>query len=237
MNMLEVVAYQLIETGDHLRNLPDVMDREYGEIEDFDVVIYEPTKPKGADSTFLERVVPYDGPEPINFLGFLDRLPDQTDFLNNELLWTIISRRTLYLLKSICQFSHKEVPINIYDYRLKDSLNNYLEIEDLSPEVCNRDYVILQLLETVDAVDVEYSKFEEVDLDDSDPPEVTQLILREPKNGFPPIFRLANSDEFSTSYFRLYLSLAAKEVLENAAIKGIRFIPKEGFKAGMIAVN
>lgn len=232
--MQEIVAYQLIETGDHLRNLPDVMDREYGEVEDFDVIIYEPTQPEGADSSFLERIVPYGGEEPINFLGFLDRLPHQTDFLNNELLWIIISKRTLYLLRSVGEFAHKAIPINIFDYRLENSLNNYLNMKDVSPEICNKDYVILQLLESVDAVDVEHSKFEEPEPDDLDPPEITHLVLREPKNGFPPIFRLADNEKFSASYFRLYVSLTAKEALEEAGIKGVCFIPKVGIKTDAV---
>jgi hypothetical protein len=229
--MKEIIAYQLIETGEHLRNLPNVMEREYGEIEDFDVVIYEPTKPIGADTSFLERFVPFNGNEPIIFTGFLERLPRQTDFLNNELLWTIISRRTLYVLRSVSEFAHKAIPIKIFDYHLQDKITAYLDRKNLTTEICNEDYVILQLMERVDAVDVENSEFEELEPDDPIPPMINKLILREPKNGFPPIFRLADSDKFSISHFSIYLSLASKEALENSGIRGIDFIPKEGFKA------
>lgn len=226
--MKEVVAYQLNETFEHLQELPELVEREYGEIEDFDVVIYEPAKPHSADSSFLERFMPYEGPEPIIFLGFLDRLPHQTDFLNNELLWTIISKRTLYILRSISEFSHKAIPIKIFDYRLQNEISNYLESEKLTPEICNEDYVILQLMEDINAIDLENSEFEELDPDDPVPPRIIRLTLCEPESGFPPIFRLAQHERYSVSYFDIYVSKIAKNALEDAGIKGVSFIPEEG---------
>jgi hypothetical protein len=230
--MREIVAYQLNKTLEHLRELPNLVEREYGEIEDFDAIIYEPAKPHGGvDSSFLERFAPYAGPEPIIFLGFLNRLPHQTDFLNNEFLWTIISKRTLYVLRSVGEFSHKAIPIRIFDYHLKNDLPIYLDRKDLTPEICNEDYIILQLMEYVDAVDLENSKFEELEPDDPIPPRITQLTLNEPKDGFPPIFRLAQREIYSASYSDIYISKVAKNALEDAGIKGISFIPEEGFNA------
>jgi hypothetical protein len=229
--MREIVAYQLNETFEHLRKLPDPLEREYGEIEDFDVVIYEPMKPRDADSSFLERSLPYNGPEPIIFLGFIKRLPHQSDFLNNDLLWKIISKRALYILRSVGEFAHKAIPLKIFDYQLKDNISSYLDREDLSSEICNEDYVALQLLENLDVVDLENSEFEELDPDDPVPPRITRLVLREPPSGFPPVFRLAQNPNFSTSFLDIYLSKTAKVALEESGIKGVSFISEEGINS------
>jgi hypothetical protein len=174
----------------------------------------------------LTNTIPYSGQEPVIWLGFLDRLPHQTDFLNNDLLWPIVSKRMLYVLLSVGNFPHKAIPVKIFDYSLRNELNNYLNREELPPEICNQDYVALQLLERTDAIDFEHSEFEEPIPNSIVPPQITWLILKEPKKGFPPIFR---SDKKNTTF--LYVSSVAKDALEEAGIRGLEFIPEEGTRA------
>jgi hypothetical protein len=77
-----IVAYKIMPSLDHLDSLPESpMDREYGEAEDYDVITHKLTRPKGLPWSGASGTIPYPGPEPINFVGFLDRLPHQTDFL------------------------------------------------------------------------------------------------------------------------------------------------------------
>jgi hypothetical protein len=221
----KTVAYLLEVSLEHLESLPEPEDREYGEAEDFDALIYKPTKPDNADDASLRRLIPYQVSEPINWLGFLDRLP-QVDFLRGNLLWPLMSKRMLYILRSVGDFPHKTIPMRIFDYSLEDQVGDYLNQEELPPEVCNQDYVVLQLLETTDAIDTQLSEYEQFNPNNIIPPGITRLVLREPVGGFPPIFRLAR--DFS-SY--VYVSPQAKQALEDAGIRGLQFFSEEGVRA------
>jgi hypothetical protein len=225
----EIVAYELRLSLEHLDSLPEPEEREYGEVESFDALIYEPTKPEDADSSSLRRRIPYEVPEPMNWLGFLDRL-HQVDFLRSDLSWTIMSKRMLYILRSLGNFPHKAIPMRIFDYSLEDKVDNYLKKEYYPPEACNQDYVVLQLLEATDAIDTELSEYGEPGL--IIPAGITWLILREPVGGFPPIFRL--DKEFSTSIF---VSPQAKQALEDAGIRGLEFFSEEGIRINNLATQ
>jgi hypothetical protein len=224
----ETVAYYLRLSLEHLNSLPEPEDREYGEVEDFDALIYEPTAPEGFDSSFLDRVVPYQGPEPLNWLGFLNRL-HQTDFLSDKFLCPLISKRMLYVLRSVGNFPHKAIPVRIFDYDLSfgNRLDQYLCEQELPPNICNQDYVLLQLLEFTNAVDPDLSEYEDSSLNRIIPPQITHMVLREPAEGFPPIFCIP--EEFRNN---LYISSQAKQALEDAGIRGLEFFPEEGVRAG-----
>jgi hypothetical protein len=221
----ETVAYELRLSLEHLEALPEADDREYGEVEDFDALIYKPTKPEDCDYSSLRRIIPYQVSEPMNWLGFLNRLP-QLDFLRGSPDWPIMSKRMLYVLHSMGDFPHKTIPMRIFDYSLEDKVSDYLNQENLPPEVCNQDYVVLQLLEATDAIDTQLSEYEQFNPSDIIPPGITRLILREPVGGFPPIFRLAK--KFST---HIYVSPQAKQALEDADIRGLEFFSEEGVRA------
>jgi hypothetical protein len=223
----EVIAYELRKSLEHLRYLGEYSAREYGEIEDFDALIYEPTQTELIHTDALIDTFPYGGSEPVNFLGFLDRLPHQTDFLNNDLLWPIMSRRMLYVLESVGNFPHKIVPIRIFDYSIKNQLDEYLLNGEIPSSLYNEDYVAVQLLEHIDVIDSEHSVFENLEPNSIFTPRITRLILRELKPGFPPIFRINRVGED----VYLYVSAAAKEALEEAGIRGLEFIPEEGTRA------
>jgi hypothetical protein len=84
----------------------------------------------------------------------------------------------------------------------------------------------LQLLEYVDGIDYERSEFRPR-MNPNRIPHITNLVLKEPVNGFPPAFRLNRADERSS----LYVSPAAKKALEETGIKGLRFTEYEGTRA------
>jgi hypothetical protein len=221
----KIVAYQLELSLQHFEFLPNPTEREYGEVEDFDALIYKPTKPEDCDYSSLLRVIPYQVSEPINWLGFLDRFP-QVDFLRGSPDWPIMSKRMLYVLRSVGDFPHQAIPMRIFDYSLENKVSDYLKQEELPPEVCNQDYVALQLLEATDAIDTQLSEYEQFNPNNIIPPRITRLVLREPVGGFPPIFRLAR--DFS-SY--VYVSPQAKQALEDAGIRGLQFFSEEGVRA------
>jgi hypothetical protein len=228
-----IVAYQISHNLERLDSLSeDLIDREYGEAEDYDAIIYKPTKPKDLSWGGMTETIPFPGSEPVNFVGFLARLPHQTDFLSADYFEPVISKRMLYVLRSLGNFPHKAVSIRIYDYGFRDQgRGSYGRHDYEGPAIApggefNEDYVGLQLLEHIDVIDYEHSEFKPR-RNPNRIPYITNLVLKEPVNGFPPVFRLNRADETSS----LYVSPAAKEALEEAGIKGLRFTEHEGTRA------
>jgi hypothetical protein len=168
-------------------------------------------------------------------VGFLDRLPHQTDFLSTDDsgLKPIISKRMLYVLRSVDEFPHKAISTRIYDYGFQDQgEGSYGRYDYEGPAIApggefNEDYVSLQLLEHVDGIDPDSCEYED-DYPGVMPPNLIAWKLKEPIGGFPPIFRL-KSEGGEEVY--LFVSPAAKEALEEAGIKGLDFFPKKGTRA------
>ncbi len=226
-----IVAYIVFQQLDRIHELPeDPLDREYGEAESCDVLIYNSHRQSRFSGDELTFSKPYDEPEPVEWLGFFDRF-HQTDFLECDLGWTLISKRMLYTLHSVGSFSYKAIPTRIYDYRFLDQGRYNLKGQTvpLMGEF-NEDYVGLQLLEHLDVIDYDRTEFKF----NEDPvyTYIPKLVLREPVGGFPPIFRL--TDRATTA---LFVSPTAKETLEEAGIKGLRFFGYEGTRAEEMSVS
>ena len=226
-----IVAYEMTPSLDFLDLLAeDPIDREYGEAEKYNAWVYISTEPKEIPWSGTSGTIPYFGPEPIDFVGFLDERLHQTDYLytDDSDLKPIISKRMLYVLRSVGEFPHKVISTRIYDYGFQGQGENNYEgnITPLAGEF-NEDYVSLQLLEHVDGIDYERSEFRPR-LNPNRPPYITNLVLKEPIDGFPPIFRL-KSEGGEEVY--LFVSPTAKEALEEAGIKGLDFLPKKGTRA------
>jgi hypothetical protein len=222
-----VIAYELSPSLSRLDSLPeDPMDRKYGEAEDHDALIYKSTQAEEVGSGLIENAEPYEVPEPVDWMGFLDRL-HQTDYLYNDLRWPLISKRMLYVLRSVGEFPHKVISTRIYDYGFQNQGRNEVLGRTTPPAgEFTEDYVGLQLLEHIDAIDLDSCVYED-DYPGILPPSLISWRLKEPIGGFPPIFRLnrAGEDLF------LFVSPAAKEALEEAGIKGLDFFPKKGTRA------
>jgi hypothetical protein len=223
-----VVAYELRPSLDFLNLLAeDPLDRAYGEAERYNALIYRPTQAEEVGSGLIELAEPYEVPEPVDWVGFLDKRLHQTDYLYNDLSWPLISKRMLYVLRSVGDFPHKIITTRIYDFGFQNQgRDRFLDHQIPLKGEFNEDYVGLQLLEYIDGIDYEQSEFRPR-LKPNRLPQITNLVLKVPVNGFPPIFRLNRADQRST----LFVSSTAKEALEEAGIKGLRFSPREGTRA------
>jgi hypothetical protein len=226
-----IVAYRLWPNLNFLSLLAeDPMDREYGEAEKYNAWVYKPTRPRGLSWGGTSGTIPYPGPEPIDFVGFLDDRLHLTDFLytDDSGLQPIISKRMLYALSSVGEFFHKAISTRIYDYGFQNQgENNYEGCTILPVGEFNEDYIALQLLEHVDGIDPESCEYED-DYPGVYPPSLIAWKMKEPIGGFPPIFRL-KSDGGEEVY--LFISPAAKTALEEAGIKGLGFTEYEGTRA------
>lgn len=226
-----IVAYELTPNLNFLNLLAeDPMDRKYGEAEKYNAWVYVPTEPRGLPWSGTRETTPYPGPEPINFVGFLDERLHQTDYLYTDDydLKPIISKKMLYVLRSIQDFPHKAISIRIYDYGFQDQgRNNYEGCTIPLVGEFNENYISLQLLEHIDGIDYEQTEFTPR-LNSNLPPYITNLVLKEPVDGFPPIFRLKSEGGEDGS---LFISSTAKKALEEAGIKGLDFTEYEGIRA------
>jgi hypothetical protein len=120
--------------------------------------------------------------------------------------WPIMSRKMLDVLLSVGSFPHQIIPITF---------------KKLESKEINHDYVILQIMELSDLLDMEKSVYS-IETVFADPEEtfvcdVKLKVLKEPANGFPPIFRIKGD------HVPLYISAVARQALEDAGIQGLRF--------------
>jgi hypothetical protein len=230
-----IIAYEIMPNLDFLSALAeDPLDRKYGEAEKYNALIYKPTQAEEVGIGLIENPEPYEVPEPVDWVGFLDDRLRYTDHLYNDLRWPLISKRMLYVLRSVGEFPHKVISTRIYDYGFQDQGENNYEgcTIPLSGEF-NEDYVGLQPLEHVDGIDYEHSELRPSVNPAILPPRITSLVLKEPIGGFPPIFRLNRAGED----LRLFVSPTAKEALEEAGIKGLDFFPQEGTRVQEMSVS
>lgn len=134
---------------------------------------------------------------PHRFEGKFNRLK-WLDYPCDNFNYPIVSRRMADLLVSIGKFQCQIIPLEIYDYKSEEKTNNF---------------VFLHLLECIEALDREKTKYYEGSKD------ISEFALKEPIKGYPPLFMI-EEDEF---YW--FVSAEAKEALEAEDIKGVSFVP------------
>jgi hypothetical protein len=158
-------------------------------------------------------------PEEIIFAGLKDWLsPTDYPYIYESSTWPVISKRMLDVLLSVGEFPHQVIPVSFVNvYSPKYSEEEWLAKIPLR----NNDYIILQLLELSDVFDMEKSKYN-TERGLANPDEiiicdVQNMVLKEPMDGFPPIFRVKGND------LCLHISAEAKQALEDAGIQGLDF--------------
>jgi hypothetical protein len=151
------------------------------------------------------RVLTAQVPEKISIVAEPELL-SKTDFPHIEYVhfWPIMSRRMVETLLSVRDFPHQIIPVTVADYLGK-------------PMEC--DYVILHLSQLSDVMDMEESIYVK-DQSIIDPSQtivgsIEKLRLKEPEDGFSPIFRVKWHE------VSLYVSTEAKAALEAAGIQGL----------------
>lgn len=155
-------------------------------------------------------------PANLTFVGFDDLFyyTDYPYFPDME-FWPVISKKMFSALLSVRDFPHQAIPVAVKNI---DSISQPDEGDLLSINSCN--FVILQLLEHLDSLDMDKSEYTSTPYESNPSIEhltIHKMVLKEPTNGFPPIFRVKESE------ISLYVSAEAKEALEEAGIKGLDF--------------
>jgi hypothetical protein len=146
-------------------------------------------------------------PKEIKFIADRDYL-SMTDFphLKDAHYWPVMSRKMAEVILSVGDFPHQIIPVTFEDYW------------DI-PIEC--DYVILHPTKLSDFLDQDKSIYSrEPVMDDSGRTiicDIKKLVLKEPENGFPPMFRVKWTE------IDLFVSAEAKAALEASGIQGLSF--------------
>ncbi len=166
----------------------------------------------------LWKVTKVRMPTDLVFVGF-DDLFISTDYpyIQDTRSWPIMSKQMLNILLSIKEFSYQAIPIT---FKHVENFSIDKEERGRNLSIPNHNFVILQLLEYLDALDLEKSDYTKTPYESNPKAEridIHKMVLKKPVNGFPPIFRV-KEDKVS-----LYVSAAARKALEEAGIQGLDF--------------
>ncbi|MBD1920029.1 hypothetical protein H6F77_02715 [Microcoleus sp. FACHB-831] len=137
------------------------------------------------------------------------------DFPYNNVRWPIMSKRMLSTLLAVGSFPNKATPIVMVNDTFI-SKARYDEQGIANPGVENYEFVAVQLLNHIEALDRDHSVCE-IDEESLLVIDVEYLVLKKPQEGFPPLFRLAEYPVL------LFVSSSGRLALENAGIQGVLF--------------
>lgn len=159
-------------------------------------------------------------PEKIYFQANFNLIPEY-DYPLTDLNIPVMSKKMLGITQTIGDFNFEIVPITMIDdtYLDKrfDSNNNLL-----ASVPKNEDYVAVRLTDGLYSfLDMDKSEYRPSRVNPNIPSRVRKIVLKEPENGFPPLFRV----KYTPS--TLFVSKETKEALEATNIKGCVFEPVE----------
>lgn len=154
----------------------------------------------------------YSLPDKIVFSANLRTL-ESIDFPYNDVNWPIMSKKMLDVLVAVRKFPHRAIPIIMLDDVV--TFDDQGDAKHSGDE--NHEFVAVQILEHANVIDLESSIYE---VDEDFPgriDNVEKLVLKEPREGFYPLFRLAGYP------IPLLTSQSARLALEGAGIQGVVF--------------
>jgi hypothetical protein len=152
----------------------------------------------------------YELPERIQFKAVFEAL-HSTDYPLSNVRWPLVSRKMLDMLRSVGDFPHRAIPVEMINCKVRGgSPVSILDDKD-------HGFFILQLTQHLDAFDWEKSVFTPHPRLTNRVSRIEKLSLKEPIDGFPPIFQL------SVYLGIFFVSAQARMALEGEGIKGIEF--------------
>jgi hypothetical protein len=201
------------------RNFDDLEHYKEGERDQWDAYLI---KFPGSDKVRFWNPQPLNLPEPVEFDAQTDVL-GSIDYLDDALSWPIMSRRMLNVLLSVKAFPHQVIPLVMHETPVLSEEVGREGGPYIRTGKVNHDYVAVQLLEHLDVFDWEqsiYKRHPRLSGELKGFPE--KLVLKEPNDGFPPLFRVKPLETL------LYVSAEGRAALEAAGIQGVRFIELRG---------
>lgn len=174
-------------------------------------------EPRPGDEVFymIGRTQNGTVPNPLIFkcdVYFLDFL----DYPYNDQMWEIMSEEMLHTLVNVRAFAHRTYPTRM-------EAAECIDIDEI-PESPSHAFYVVQTLEYLDAFDFDKSEYVLDPELEGYVDSATKVVLKEPANGFPPLFRLKAQNS------PLFVSVEAKAALEAAGTaRGVEFIPVDEY--------
>jgi hypothetical protein len=179
-------------------------------------------------STLDSDIKLFEHPTPIVYKGEI-AVVKHIDFPYTDNGWLVMSKKMLEVLKSVGDFSHREIPVIIKQGLTYNVMKEwYLKDGNLSDEGALTNYVFVQFTQYTDVFDREKSIFKVSDLVPNRINYAEEHVFRIPSGSLPPIFKIPESP-VST-----FISGEAREALQKAGISGTAYYPLNGIKASGI---
>jgi hypothetical protein len=208
LSTTKLIAYLLRSSSDHIND-----DLGY----DAELVPFEGSE--NISTAMCRYPESVEFPNPVLFQGFLESVRQTDHPLTLGEAFPLMSKRMVGILESVGPFPHNVLSVRITDgvigRRLSDNDSHYDEQGNLKPEYYTDDYVLLQLTEHLDAMDLDRSEYGRYNPKTNLVRLVEKFVFKDIGREFPPIFRLTNCPT------DLFISEAAKEALETAGIKSL----------------
>ena len=125
-------------------------------------------------------------PKNIFFEAHLDQL---SDYPVTNVHWPIMSTRMYDIITSAGDFPHRVIPLTMLDASVPTQ-ERFDETGNPRATRANYGYVAVQLTEYSDLFDYHRSLFKARHMAPEQVGSVTRLILREPEESYPPLFRI-----------------------------------------------
>ena len=145
------------------------------------------------------RPIKIESLPPYRFEGKIEKRLSWLDYPRADPRYPIVSKNLANALNDVKAFHSEVHTLVIYDWKNKKETTNK--------------FVLLHLLEQLDILDKEKTELYEAS------GKVRNAVLKEPKSGYPPLFRVKGAG------LTWFVSEEAKEALESSDIKGVEFIP------------
>ncbi|MEW5675621.1 hypothetical protein ABGT15_04855 [Flavobacterium enshiense] len=143
------------------------------------------------------------------------------DYPANSLLIDIMSNQMLTILSGTGEFKFRTIPVIMFNHKELEAyhIEEGIGFEDLNER--NEDYLAFQLMDFTAAFDKDNSVYRMSRAFPDEIGSIQKLVLKEPINGFPPIFKIEEDVTL------LFITEEAKTALETAGIKGCEFVEVE----------
>ena len=147
--------------------------------------------------------------------GDFDVIPNNSDFLVVDIRVRLMSRKMIAILEEDKRVSLNKVDTVILDGSYLDPL--FDDKGNLVDNIrTNKDYQFVQVLNFSDVFDRENSIFSYMRSNPEKINAIKKLVLKEPSDGFPAIFRIEEKPN------KLFVNEATKQKFEENNIKGYR---------------
>lgn len=179
------------------------------ESEDCSVIVFDGLEEFRFQLGGIEK---YSSNNRIILQGNFNVIPDKTDFPVVDLGLPLMSKNMLSIIEEDYPVFNKVDTVIVDDAYLKSLFDEKGELLENVPK--NIDYKFFQILSYTDVFDRSHSLFKPMRSNPEKIGIINKLVLREPKDGFPAIFRIEEKPSM------LFISEETKNKFEHNKIKG-----------------